>query len=123
MKHLFYFIAFLPILWEAMVLANPRVVNRFLDNLKAKKGNSEQYTQTEKFFGVLQIGYFIWCFIGLFSSQWVLFLPMVILGVIPKRYHTLRYVDSLISLALLIFIILNAYHFRIDVYSWVISLF
>lgn len=123
MKHLFYFIAFLPILWEAMVLARPKVVNHFLDNIRAKSGSPESYTKTEKLFGYLQLGYFTWCFVGLFSYQGILFLPMVILGVVPKKYPILRYIDSLISIALLIFIILNEYHFHIDVYGWVVSLF
>lgn len=126
MKHLFYFIAFLPILWEIMVLSNPKKVARFISILRAKSKynlTKKNYTNAEKAFYLLNLGYIGWSIAGLLSSQWVLFLIIILLGFMPKKHYITIWINSLLSLAVLIFIILNAYHFHIDVYSWVISLF
>jgi hypothetical protein len=60
--------------------------------------------------------YFIWSFVGIFTSQWVLFLLLILLGFIPlKRFKAWMKIDAAISIAILMLIILNKYHLHIDV--------
>lgn len=60
-------------------------------------------------------------FIGLLSFQWYLFLLIIIMGFIPKgKYIWVRRVDSLISIAILLFAVLNKYHFHITLFKpWI----
>lgn len=125
MKHLFYFIAIIPIIWEIFVFVNPKKVATFISILREKSKynlTEKNYTNTEKAFSILNLGYMVWTIAGLFSSQWVLFIFLTILGIMPKKHYITIWIDSLISLGLLIFIILNVYHLHIDVYAWMLDL-
>lgn len=116
MKHLFYFIAILPLLWEMINLLNVKRAHNFHKRMKLKKG-FESFTSPEKSLSFLSLGYLIWIFIGLFSFQWIVFLAIIMLSLIPKKLIVIRWIDSLISFILLLFILLNAYHFKIDVFA------
>lgn len=62
---------------------------------------------------------FYWAisFIGLLSFQWYLFLLIIIMGFIPKgKYIWIRKADSLVTIAILLFIVLNKYHFHINLF-------
>ena len=61
--------------------------------------------------------YIIWVFAGLFTSQWILFLAIIGLSFIPKNNIIVRWVDAFLSCFVLLFIILNVYHFKIDLLS------
>jgi len=122
MKHIFYFLTIFPIFWELHNLFNIKKTHQFFLEIKANKGkNFDEWTENRKYFSVLMLGYIFWNFIGFFSSQWVLFVSMFLLGLIPKKYIWHRWIDSLISFLILCFIILNAYHFKIDVWQWILS--
>ena len=122
MKHLFYFIAILPLIWEMTNLLNIKRTHNFQKRMN-KKSKSENFTTSEKSLSFLTHGYLVWVFIGLFSFQWIVFLSIIILGLIPKKLLLIRWVDSLISFVLLLFILLNAYHFKIDTFAMVRSFF
>lgn len=118
MKHVFYFLTIFPILWEVMNLVSINKTHQFALGLKAMKGKKyDEYSSSQKSFSICMIGYIIWNFIGFFSFQWTVFLALFLFGLIPKKYIWFRWIDSLISLAVLIFIVLNAYHFKIDVWE------
>lgn len=124
MKHIFYFLTLFPILWEMINLYNPRKVHNFISSYKSIKGKSiEDYTLNQKSFTYFNVGYLIWTFIGLFSFQWVLFIFLFALGLIPKKIIVLRWIDGLVSFLILVFIILNAYHLHIDVSHLVMNYF
>ncbi len=61
--------------------------------------------------------YWIILFIGLLSFQWYFFLLIIIMGFIPKgKYIWIRRVDSLITISILLFIVLNKFHFHINLF-------
>lgn len=66
--------------------------------------------------------YLVLCFIGLISSQWIGFLALIVLSLIPKKWLTWRIIDSILGIAILLFILLNKYHFQIDFNSLIIKL-
>lgn len=115
MKHLFYFLAILPIIWEMMNLVSIKKTHEIATSMKGKK--YDDYSTSQKTLGVCMLGYIIWTFIGLFSFQWVLFLGLILFRLIPKKYIWFRWIYSLISFIVLVFILLNGYHFKIDVWS------
>lgn len=78
--------------------------------------------------------FIIWIFAGLFSSQWTLFLLFIlfngiIIAPISKLtrqtfiYVILHFINSIIGFCLGIFLIINHYHLKIDVNSYLLSLF
>lgn len=118
MKNVFYFLTIFPILWEVMNLVSINKTHQFVLGLKAMKGKKyDEYLSSQKSFSICMIGYIIWNFIGFFSFQWTVFLGLFLFGLIPKKYIWFRWIDSFISLSVLIFIVLNAYHFKIDVWE------
>lgn len=118
MTYIFYLLAILPILFELMVLKNPKKIINFTKSFK-KKDNEERrdMNKYEIAFVLLQLGYFIWNFIGLFSSQWVLFGCIFILSIIPKgNYLFVRRIDALLTLGLLFFILINRFHLHVSIF-------
>jgi hypothetical protein len=106
-----------------MILADTKRVHRFFTEFRAMKGHKfEEYSSTQKTVGLLMLFYFVWVFIGLLSSQWVVFSMIFIISFIPKKYIFVRWLDSLVTLIALLFILMNAYHFKIDVYQFLLSL-
>jgi len=120
MKHIFYFLAIFPLIWELIVMFNIKKIWNFLKFFKNEKANGFSSNQKSCLF--FMIGYIIWNFIGFFTFQWPLFVFLFLLGIVPKYRIWVRWLDSLISFILVFFIILNAYHLKIDIFLWLKSL-
>lgn len=122
MKDLFYFLAIFPLVWEFYVLTNAKEV--YENHLALKKQDKKTtLSMSDACFAVFMFFYTVWNFIGLFSFQWFVFLMFFVLSLIPKKYVWMRFVDAFTSIAFLLFIVLNAYHFHIDVWQIVKSYF
>lgn len=119
MKHLFYFLAILPLMFEMMVLSEPTKAKNFSQKLKGIK--ADEMTSQQQSYTVLCLGYWVWCFVGIFTFQWPLFLLIFALGFIPKTETWMRAIDAFITILILLFILLNAYHFKIDIWHWLIK--
>ena len=74
-----------------------------------------------------------WMFIGLFTSQWVAFLSMILFNILviapiskltrfSITYTIIHWTNSIIGLIFGIFIIINHYHLKIDLYKWLLDL-
>lgn len=113
MKHIFYILTLLPLLMEVKTFLSPIKTTAFVKSIKGKKW--EEQTDKQKAFTAFQLFYIVWTIIGLFSFQWPLFLSMFCLGFFPKKHFILRLIDSLITIILLLFLIINAYHLKIDI--------
>ena len=105
--------ALFAILFELMVLRKP---DKFRTFVKAVNNNKHgDMTKNQMTFVLLQVGYFIWGFVGLFTSQWIPFAIIMILSIIPKgNYLFLRRVDAFLTLILLFFILINKFHLHIN---------
>ena len=119
MKHIFYFLTIFAILWELMVLFNCGKVHNFSKSILKKgkktsgnKSSVNKFTTNENLFILLMLAYTCWLIVGFFTFQWFIFLGLFFISIIPKKYVWIRWLDALISLITLIFIILNAYHFK-----------
>ena len=67
--------------------------------------------------------YFVWIFIGLFSFQWIVFLILFLISCMPNKQIWNKFLNGIFSLLILSFIVLNAYHFQIDVTQLILSVF
>lgn len=119
MTHLFYILGVFLILAELLVLNDQKkVYHRLTVARRLKKAkidfSLERYGIFYALFSVLGLYYFTYCLVGLMSSQWVLFAVLLFISFIPKPKLWLRYLDTIISVMILIFILLNKYHFHIN---------
>ena len=114
----FIFLLVFPIIYEALCLVKPSRVKKMIDLGRKEEKTSEEKT-TFVVFGIFIIFYMILTVVGLFSSQWIGFLVLILLSFIPKHgIKWLVFIDSFISLFILLFIILNKFHLHIDILSY-----
>ena len=121
MSYIYFSLAILAIMYELIVVMNTRKVSRFIANMHHKKFS--EYNQEQKVFSYLLLCYFIWGMIGLVTSQWVIFLAMLIIGIVtPNKYIITRWIGAFISFLLLTFMLINKFHLHIDLGNYLISL-
>jgi hypothetical protein len=112
--YLFYCIAIFPILWEIVVVTNINKVHSFILSFKSIN-DKNKINDKHLVFSLFMYGYLIWIFIGFFTSQWILLSLIFLLGLIPKPNIYFRWLNGLITMFILIFIIINKYHLNLDI--------
>lgn len=137
MTYLFYFSAIIFIINHLLWIFIPTIMEesskKFSSLLKEHKGKSfDLYSKELKSEWLKRVIYMIlslfWVFIGLFSSQWVLFIIIVLFnfGIIyPILTFTkntifgiiIKWISHLMNFFVIIFLILNHYHLHIDVWA------
>ena len=123
MQHLFYFIGLAPIMWELQNMLSPVKYQALSKSIRALKGKPmETWGDREKNAALLNFAYLVWTMVGLFSSQWILFLALFLLSLIPKRFAVHHAIDAAICLSILVLIILNKYHLHLDIKSILLGL-
>ena len=112
----FYFIGIAAILWELMAVFTAGKVTQFRKGLKKLKGKKfDDYSDTQQCVTILQFGYIFWVFVGVFGSQWIVFLLILLMGMIPKKMHkAVTFIDGFLTAGLLLFAIINQYHLHIN---------
>ena len=123
LSDVFYSLGLLGVLYEMYVMSNPKRVHNFITNLKGV--DVELQTTTQKAYGFFQMGYMVWAMVGMLSEQWVVFLLLLVVSVIPFRHLKAfgRFFDAVISLCVVLFLVLNHFHFKINVTDFAWSLF
>lgn len=114
LEFLFYIFAIPALLWELINITSVTRTHNFMNRLKDDKVKLSNKGKTEQNVAFLMILYAIWMFLGLFTSQYILFLFLLTISFIPKKYRIIRFVDGVISFLVILFIILNKYHFGIN---------
>ena len=127
MTHVFYILIAFFIFVELIVLFSQKnihsAVKRLKKSNKEKKGklSFDEIGASMTLYQSIGIIYLIYCLVGLMSSQWVSFALIILLAFIPKRWLWWRYVDSIVTLLILAFILLNKYHFHINMFHLIIK--
>lgn len=136
MKHLFYFFGLIYFMHELSGVFSPVArANRRRERNQVFKENKgkpfEDWTgeyKTAVGIGCLSMVILLWLLGGLFTSQWVGFAAILLLNfavIWPLSklvrstpfYPPVIFADSLVSAILVLFIIINAYHLHIDLWS------
>jgi len=121
MEHLFYLFILFPIAWEMVIISAPIRVGTFLKSFRNRNG--ENATPKQKTLANYMLGYMVWCILGLITTNWVLFLILLILGLFPKSKTFLLFINGVLSFSVLILIGLNKYQLHIDIFSLLKSYF
>lgn len=114
MTTIFYFLVVICLVFEIVCLFGAKRVHA---GVKKYRGVTEldKMSSLCATFILFHWFYTLLCFVGLMSSQWVCFLALIALSFIPKyRWYAWRITDGILSIAILVFIILNKYHFHIQ---------
>lgn len=119
MKHLFYLMAIFPIMWETLNVVAVKKTQNFIKSNKGKK--PDEISGNYRILAFFMIFYTCWILTGLFTFQWPVFIMLFVFGLIPKKYIWYRWIDSFLSLVVLIFIVINAYHFKIDIFKLIFN--
>jgi hypothetical protein len=137
MKHIFYLIGVCFIIHEIMWVLHPfkqlRKSKNCIKLTKENKGKkfddfSGEFKEILFFQVIPNLIYFFWMFIGLLTFNWVAFILMIIiqfliiwpLGKLLEKtigYVVLHWLNSIIGFSFGIFIILNSYHLKLDLYE------
>ena len=141
MKHIFYLVAILYIIYEVIWILNPQAqvdkskeLNEESKNNKGKKWDdmSDNYKDILKTKGLASLIFTVWVFAGLLTFNWAVFLAkiafnFIIIAPISKLtkysvvYTVLHWLNSVIGFIFGVFIIVNSYHLKINVYELVIQ--
>ena len=142
MEHIFYFIGILFLIYEVYFLLNLKnelnEYKRFKELTNEFKNlewddYSEEYKKLFKNKAFVLI-FLFWLFIGLASSQWVLFLVFLLFQfIIIKpisdlvKFSFYRYFvtgfNTVVGIIFSLFLILNKYHFKLNLYEILINYF
>lgn len=113
MEHVFYLLVSFFLAFEILSLFAVKKIHASVNKYR-DLSNVQDMSATFATYYVVNVLYFLTCVIGLISSQWACFLLILALCFIPKRYLTWRIIEGVISILILLFVILNKYHFHID---------
>ena len=143
MKVFFYLIGIFFILhelsWIFSPVKNANESRRFYHLVKSKKKlKLGEFTEEDKSLILSKtfttLFYLLWMLIGLFSFNWLVFLAYLIVGfgiMSPlglltrdtKFYPLICWVNSCIGLAVGLFVIINSYHLKIDLWEWLKTMY
>ena len=121
MTHIFYIGLIIFIIYEVYSFLNAEKINTRQTEYKdlPKDVNKEYFLWKNGGFliklSLFNMFYFIYVFVGIFSSQWLLFLAILLLSLIPKKTVAVRRIDSVLTIIILLFILINKYHLHINI--------
>lgn len=125
-KHLYYSLGFFALLYEFWSIRNydkeRAVIKKILENSEELSNNTMYFT-----FCLLHVLYALWALAGVLTSQWLVFLALIILSFISSlsflKNKQWNLIDSIISISLIAFAIINTYHLHIPLLERIIELF
>lgn len=143
MHHIFYLIGIGFIINQLMWILHPnqriQKHRKFKEHNEINKGRKlEDWTEEYKglliFTAIPSVVFLLWLLLGLLSFNWFLFLGIITWNTVViwplsklseySRAHTaLHWLNSVIGFVFGLFVIVNAYHLKIDVYDWFIKAF
>lgn len=116
---LFYTMTIVAIVYEFCVLTNSKKIFEFSSKVDEK--DAKEMSKNENNYYLLKSLYGLWVIIGIFSSQKLLFILLLILGASSiKQTPRGLFIDSLLSIPLLSLIFLNRFYFHVDVIQYII---
>ena len=116
LKLLFFLPAIAFIYYEWICISSPGSIVAMRKLMTDKEKKVKEWGPGETVYFIIHLCYTTWGLIGLLSSQWFLIGIIIVLGFIPKKWNWFVVLDSIITTILLVFIILNAFHFHINTF-------
>lgn len=112
MKHVFYLLTLVAILYEFSVLTDTKTYRDA--KIKYAKTKFNDMPSNIKAYAVLMFGYIIWTLTGLFTWQWPVFVVILLISIPKKRSILFSKIDAFVTLLILLFLLINQYHLKIN---------
>jgi hypothetical protein len=130
MKFLFNFLLLIPLIVELDAIFRPIKTAEFNRRYREAKSSSEgidSLSKDDRSMLAVRAVYYVIMLIGLLSSQWIIFMTMIILNGVFSALRTGKYaigvfIDALICFSLVSFAIINGMHMHYNLYK-LISMF
>ena len=120
MTHIFYLLLFIFIYYEIWVRGNAKRLSEKIKEYKSvpAEGQTEYISKDSHLltWALFNIFYFFYVFIGMFTSQWWLFLTIIAMSFIPKKTPLARKINAIATISILLFILINKYHLHINIF-------
>jgi len=141
MKHIYYFIGLIFVVYEVYWIYKPSKMLNLSKEYKEKEKEFDKITDDDRYFrlfllvAIPNLVFFLWVLLGLLTYNWVIFLINIILSFFiikpllklfgKNEYFklTLHWLNSIKGLVLGLFVIINSYHLKIDLYEYIIKIF
>ena len=115
-------------MYELVIATNPKKTANLYKRINDKRLKSKnegkdktEYNDTENAYLICAFMYWIWLFTGFFTSQWIIFIFLLLIGFITPKHYIFRCMNGIISSITILFIILNVYHLDINVYQLLVN--
>jgi hypothetical protein len=107
--NLFFLLTILAILEELRRMYFPV---KYIQTARSLKGKQyEELDKQQKSIVHANLWYFAWCFCGLFLTDvWIVYLLILVMSLVPKRVAWITSLDAAITIALLLFAVIDHYH-------------
>lgn len=120
---LFYVMALPFVMYEFLSITDTRTMQRLIN----KAENKDFQNTSVRLLLVMQIFYMIWAVFGLFTSQWPLFVLLILISFLNNTKKLRSHLwwnktDATLSFLLLVFIILNKFHLKVDLLHEMLSI-
>lgn len=112
MIYVFWIIGIIPIFFDLYKTYKTDEFNKLRVNLKDTE--FKNLNDAQKSLVIFGLIYFVWNLIGIFTSQWLIFLFLFAGGLIVKNNKYLVKIDGIISLLLIMFAFINEFHLKLD---------
>lgn len=141
MQHIFYFIAIIVLIYEFILMTNPHA--KALERIKMKHLYEKyRYVKFEMYPKELKnnsykvilfhLPILFWIFIGIFSSQWILFLILLFSSLVFVPFNKILmknsyikaihlFVISFLWFNIIIFMLINKYHLHLNLKEIIIQ--
>ena len=117
--NLFYLCAVFFIILELGSFQEPKKIIDF--RMKLRKNKNFSCTGLQSMYLFSQALYMVWTLIGLMSSQWLLFMLIIILSIVNAFFKIGNVIsfklDCILCMCTLGFILLNKYQFHINIFQ------
>lgn len=118
MKHIFYMMAFMPLISSMYNVRHPRKSwKEFLDYKSRKKKGKEYLTPSERGYELSVVLILFWSFLGMFTFQGPVFFVLLLLTQFTHIGLKTRFVCAVLTVLLIVFAIFNSYYLKINVFE------
>ena len=142
MEHIYHLGTLIFILTEMTWIVSPRTKTeksiKLSEAMKRNKGKEyaewdDEYKDIFIYSGLPKLILTLWMIVGLLSYNWVAFLVIIVFNVafirplstltkFSNAYIALHFINSIIGFAFGVFVLINAYHLRIDLLEFLMSI-
>ena len=117
----FYGLAILFILVEFASIGSAKQMHEARQEQKLFGKTTDATREKLKGVYAMHFLYLIWACIGMFSSQWIIFLALMLMSLFPKTNVLMRKIDATICILILFFLLVNYFHLDWDVLGYIKS--